>query len=540
MYPVHWIERVDDNINYGFSIASPLWFQEMGNIKGFLLRTDDDLSEPDAFSVCTDIYNMTEVGDYDIKMVIRHGAIEVLADFHKLSDDAPCNLGEEVQYEAIFNVIENRDDTSSEDCKQYIYRYNYKFGYSYHVCMTYYGNKFHFYVGSEEIVAYVVEDTQRLSGWYEVAGFSIIPIDLSADNGQYICVKGNGAYVQHFRYYDRKVSALQRLEDCSWPIIHYLFDGLEADENGNCVIEHDVIGSFPYDLAVVGNPMVVSNIGNHLRNNSIVIPEGCTINIFPPGYNQCFVNFWVRFEPDVKNGTLYKHGSHIGIDYRYTDTGYLLDHLYLSMASEEEEGSTEEDVDEPVDIPNGDDEIYTDVDEPMNPPDSTDPDDREDITDPDYGDESFEGYFVKPSTWIMMSAYYQTNYNNEYTVEYFVDGKSLGSVPCTFLDSDVTEWFYSNPIKIFPFPGCISDFRVYLRRPTDEELVCWYNGDVLIDDRCTFCASKLTVDENIETFGFAKGEILAKGFDFLEEEDENSASFDPSDGILRIKDFKQV
>lgn len=86
----------------------------------------------------------------------------------------------------------------------------------------------------------------------------------------------------------------------------------------------------------------------------------------------------------------------------------------------------------------------------------------------------------------------------------------------------------------------LSDYRMYEGCPTEIEIKRLYTGDVVIDDRCTFYASKLTQDETMETFGFTKGEIRAKGFAFLDDDDENSGFFDPDDGVLRIKDFKQV
>lgn len=104
----------------------------------------------------------------------------------------------------------------------------------------------------------------------------------------------------------------------------------------------------------------------------------------------------------------------------------------------------------------------------------------------------------------------------------------------------IDTFLLPNGMKLYGIDGYLSDFRCYENKLTDSEVKRLYMGDVAIDDRCTFHTSRLTEDETIGTFGFAEGEVRAKGFAFLEENDENSAFFDPDDGILRIKNFKQV
>lgn len=125
-----------------------------------------------------------------------------------------------------------------------------------------------------------------------------------------------------------------------------------------------------------------------------------------------------------------------------------------------------------------------------------------------------------------------------YMLERFIDIRVNGEM--SNVTNIVSTTAIQGGITIHGIDGYLSDIRLYENELTDSEVKRLYMADVAIDDQCTFHTSRLTEDETIGTFGFAEGEVRAKGFACLEEDDENSAFFDPDDGILRIKNFKQV
>lgn len=494
MYPIHWYETTDC-INYGFSLSNSVVSYDERSNREIAVLARDPASDPLAFTISTHIYmgNLTAVTP--VKMVVRHEEIEariVVANKYALSNipkGMPCAMSITVDY------LHNRS-SSSRTFRELTFEFDAPAKSSYHVAILFYNNRPHLYVNTEQILPTGdVVSVGSQTNWYTENGFATNELNLMTDNGKYIWVKSTKySFHQHFKYYDKKASKQQLLEDCEWIVAHYLMDGFEADTNGNCMLERDVSGAASYDLVITGNPMVMSPIGNHMRDTSMIIPDGCVFSINQiPHYSQIFVNLWVRFDLDTRNGMLYKHGEQVELEYMYDDTGYSIIPTFTKR-----QGDTVERI-----APN-------------------------------------ESFHVNAEEWVMLSLWYQKLDTNAYDAEVLINGESVLKDTFSYDDSYTTGWFTTNPIDISPFPGQISDIKITLKRPLDEELRYMYNGDVLIDDRGTFCANKLIADSEIETFGFGKGEILARGFEFLEEENENSAFFDPSDGILKIRDFKQL
>lgn len=292
---------------------------------------------------------------------------------------------------------------------------------------------------------------------------------------------GYSVNIRCVKFYNTAISKQQVLEDYYHMYAHYLFDG--SGVLGDAYMEEcDASGGILYNAIVQGeNPLEITSTGNHIREYSVSIPTEGSIQIPTPPKTSFFISFWVYFVDGNSNFELFTKST-LSLSGMTEDTGYS---LYYKLSSD--------------------------------------------------GSQTLLSTFSL-STWYMLSIGYDP-VDGDGNLHIYVNGEEISSVEIT---DEAINLIGDGSATIYSFPGVLSDYRQYQHIPSDEEILRLYNGDVAIDDRGTFYASKLTEDSDMETFGFGKGEIRAKSFDFLEESSENSAEFDTTSGVFRIKDFKQV
>lgn len=88
----------------------------------------------------------------------------------------------------------------------------------------------------------------------------------------------------------------------------------------------------------------------------------------------------------------------------------------------------------------------------------------------------------------------------------------------------------------------VSDVRVFINKPTDEELKYLMNREVTIDEKGTIYATELQMVDYMTTFAFGdRGQIMSPSFESPEYSNNKGVmDYDYRNNVLKIRDFEET
>ena len=105
------------------------------------------------------------------------------------------------------------------------------------------------------------------------------------------------------------------------------------------------------------------------------------------------------------------------------------------------------------------------------------------------------------------------------------------------IDAIDTTSLSGSAFTLCTFNGAYSDFRLYLRTPSEEYVTWLYRASTIMDDKGTLCAGNVTEVEDAKQLTFNNKDGFTSSSIEVSENCSNAMKYDTVNKVLTIKDF---
>ena len=141
---------------------------------------------------------------------------------------------------------------------------------------------------------------------------------------------------------------------------------------------------------------------------------------------------------------------------------------------------------------------------------------------------------------ISTPTYHKTiQFSNWYMVSLLHDSKGFRAyINCEkVIDAIDTTSLSGSAFTLCTFNGAYSDFRLYLRTPSEEYITWLYRASTIMDDKGTLCAGNVTEVEDAKQLTFNNKDGFTSSSIEVSENCSNAMKYDTVNKVLTIKDF---
>ena len=310
-----------------------------------------------------------------------------------------------------------------------------------------------------------------------IASSNVKLFDIDADDS--ISFVFNTCNLFNVKIYIGTISMRQIIEDYFCLLVGYRFDG--SGTTNDCLTECDYSG-YLHD-AVFTQTLILTSTSSPVKPYSTIIPSDISLATEKSTWDSFFINFWVYpVTTTTETQTILKYGNNdssiLSVSILYRENSNPSTFLAIKYSS---------------------------------------------------SDSSTPSYYksIEFSHWYMVSLSY-----NSIGFKAYIDCEKV-------IDVSDSGDFSGGLFTLCSFNGAYSDFRQFLRTPTEEYMRWLYNASTLIDDKGTVCAGNITeVDKEQLTFNNENG-FMSKSIE-ISEGCSNAMKYDVTNKVLTIKDFTEI